>query len=81
MGLCRDEGLRYPDERYVGVSPVSAIHRRNFRCEFKKLWLTGEIHTCAGKPYNNDYVWLTQWNDEGKVSFFFSFRIPLLASW
>ncbi|KYK60568.1 uncharacterized protein DCS_01705 [Drechmeria coniospora] len=28
----------------------------------------GEATRKNGKPYNNQYVWLTRWNDEGKIA-------------
>lgn len=27
----------------------------------------GESTTRTGEPYNNEYVWLTRWNQEGKI--------------
>lgn len=21
----------------------------------------------SGQPYNNDYIWITQWSDDGKI--------------
>ena len=35
--------------------------------------------TIAGKPYNNDYIWLTQWNDEGKIVYVRSYFDTMLS--
>lgn len=40
---------------------------------------SGEATTKTGKPYNNEYIWLTRWNEEGKIVEIRSYFDSLMA--
>lgn len=60
-----DEKLRGPVKFMVGRVIVDAQASEDgwWACVEAK----GEAMTNSGENYNNEYVWLTRWNDEGKI--------------
>lgn len=59
-----------PDTRSACIEMRGYATRTNGRSPDRDQTVRFSIsdaETCTGQPYNNDYIWLTQWNDEGKI--------------